>query len=58
MYVIACHGRTGLPNVQSELGRCFLIWVVIFIRNAIRFETNGAQSGQSWLNAFQRNKMN
>ena len=41
------HGPTGLPNVQADLGRCFLIRFVMFIRNVIRFATNGAQSGLS-----------
>ena len=41
------HGPTGLPNVQVDLGRCFLIRFVTLIRNVNRFATNGAQSGQS-----------
>ena len=41
------HGPTGLPNVQADLGRCFLIRFARFIRNVLRFATKGAQSGQS-----------
>ena len=29
------------------MGQCFLVLFFMFIRNAIRFATNGAQSGQS-----------
>ena len=47
-HVCESHGPTGLPNVKADLGRCFLIRCAMFIRNALRFATNGAQSVQSW----------
>ena len=46
-HVCESHAPTGLPNVQADLGRCFLIRFAMFFRNALRFATNGAQSGQS-----------